>query len=53
MIEGRNVSLKANAAGDKGEADRLPTVVKLSWDFTGDHQSTTLHLTDLRAEIGT
>lgn len=52
-IVGRDVSLKSNAAGDKGEADRYPSVVKIAWDFTGDHQSTTLYLTDLRAEVRT
>lgn len=50
-IEGRDVTLKANAASDKGEARRFPTIVKVAWDFTGTRQSTSLHLTDLRAEV--
>lgn len=52
-IEGREVSLRTNAATDKGELPRLPFVTKIDWSFSGDHQSTTLHLTDLRAEVQT
>lgn len=50
-IDGRGVSLKTNAAGNKGEADRIPFVVKIAWSFQGANQTTTLHLTDLRAEV--
>lgn len=47
-IDGRNMSLKSNA-GEKEEAPRYPAVIGLDWTF-GRMQSTTLHLSDRRAE---
>jgi len=49
-IAGRDVSLHVNAASDKGEGRRYPFVTKIAWSFSGDRQTTTLQLTDLRAE---
>lgn len=52
-INGRKVDLKTNGASDKGEADRIPFVVKIAWQFSGTQQQTTIHLSDLRAEVTT
>ena len=52
LIDGRNVDLRANTAPTQtdGEQPFYPIVVKVSWSFTGDQQTTTLQLSDLRAE---
>jgi len=49
-INGRNVSLLVNAGAEQGEPASYPFVVALTWDFQGDKQSTTLQLSDRRAE---
>lgn len=49
-VQGRGVDLVANVGSSQGEAPAHPRVVGISWDFSGDRQSTTLHLSDLRAE---
>jgi hypothetical protein len=49
-INGREVSLLVNAGSESGEAKSYPFVVGLTWDFTGEHQSTVLQLSDRRAE---
>ena len=48
-VDGRNVSLRSNAAGEAGESPTYPTVVAISWDFDGK-QVTTLELSDHRLE---
>ena len=47
-IDGRNMSLRSSA-GTKNENPRYPSVIGLDWTF-GTSQSTTLHLSDRRAE---
>ena len=49
-INGRDVSLRANAAQEQREAPIYPFLVSISWQFTPDRQSTTLQFTDRRAE---
>jgi hypothetical protein len=49
-INGRDVSLLVNAGREQGEEASYPFVVAMTWDFQGEKQSTTLHLTDRRAE---
>jgi hypothetical protein len=52
LVDGRNVDLRANTAPTQSDDDQpfYPIVVKVSWSFTGDQQTTTLQLSDLRAE---
>jgi hypothetical protein len=50
LINGRDVSLAVNAAGEQGEAPSYPFVVGLTWDFQGSKQATTLQLADRRME---
>ncbi len=50
QIAGRDVSLTTNIGQDQGEAPTYPWVVGVSWSFEGDRQSTTLQLSDRRAE---
>jgi hypothetical protein len=52
QVAGRNVSLTTNIGQDQGEAPTYPWVVGVSWSFEGDRQSTTLQLSDRRADIG-
>ena len=47
-IAGRDISLRSNLTGS-GEAPFYPMVVGISWSFVGDRQSTTLQLSDMRA----
>lgn len=49
-ISGRDVTLQTNAANEAGEATTFPYVVALTWDFTGERQSTSLQLSDRRNE---
>jgi len=49
-IKGREISLQANVAEGQGEAPFYPTVVAIGRSFAGDRQSTTLQLSDRRAE---
>lgn len=48
-IDGRDVTLRTNAGTSQGEADRYPIVVGIDREL-GDRQSTTIHLSDRRAE---
>lgn len=48
-ISGRNVSLRANDGSAVGEGTVYPYITGIKWSFA-DRQSTTLYLTDLRAE---
>lgn len=48
-ISGRGMSLQTNAGADQGEGKQYPYVIGVDWDFSGG-QSTTLHLSDRRAE---
>ena len=50
QVAGRNVSLTTNIGQDQGETPTFPWVVGVSWSFEGDRQSTTLQLSDRRAE---
>jgi hypothetical protein len=50
QVAGRGVSLTTNIGQDQGEAPTYPWVVGVSWGFEGDRQSTTLQLSDRRAE---
>jgi hypothetical protein len=50
QINGRNVSLLTNAGVSQGEAAAYPFVVSVTWDFQGDKQTTTVQLSDRRAE---
>lgn len=50
VIEGRDVSLQVNVGASQGEGAAYPYVVGLTWDFAGNQQSTTLELSDHRAE---
>jgi hypothetical protein len=50
MIAGRNIALYTNAASDKGEGARYPLICKITWNFSGDQQTTQIQLTDLRGE---
>lgn len=47
---GRDVSFRTNAKAEAGEGARYPFVVKYSFTPLLDRQSTTIHLSDLRAE---
>jgi hypothetical protein len=51
QVAGRDVSLTTNIGQDQGEAPTYPWVVGVSWSFEGDRQSTTLQLSDRRADI--
>lgn len=48
-VSGRDLSLVQNAATEAGDAPRYPYVVGIDWTFS-PHQSTTMHLSDRRAE---
>lgn len=48
-ISGRGLSLCVNAGAEQGEAKRYPYVIGVDWGFANG-QSTTLHLSDARAE---
>lgn len=48
-IQGRDVGLRTNVGSDQGEAPVYPVVVGIDWSLDGG-QSTTLHLSDRRAE---
>lgn len=48
-ISGRGLSLQTNAGAEQGEAPRYPYVIGVDWGFANG-QSTTLHLSDRRAE---
>jgi hypothetical protein len=50
QVAGRGVSLTTNIGQDQGEAPTYPWVVGVSWSFEGDRHSTTLQLSDRRAE---
>jgi hypothetical protein len=50
QVAGRGVSLTTNIGQDQGETPTYPWVVGVSWSFEGDRQSTTLQLSDRRAE---
>jgi hypothetical protein len=50
QVAGRDVSLTTNIGQDQGETPTYPWVVCASWSFEGDRQSTTLLLSDRRAE---
>jgi hypothetical protein len=49
-VAGRDVSLTTNIGQDQGETPTYPWVVGVWWSFEGDRQSTTLQLSDRRAE---
>jgi hypothetical protein len=49
-INGRDVSLIVNAGDEQQEAPSYPFIVALTWDFTGEKQSTILQLSDRRTE---
>jgi len=49
-IAGREVSLQVNAGKEQQEAPSYPFVVAVTWDFTGEKQSTVLQLSDRRSE---
>jgi hypothetical protein len=49
-IDGRNVSLQTSVGADQGESPTYPCVVGLSWNFESERQTTTLQLSDRRAE---
>ncbi len=46
QIAGREVSFQINAGAEQQEAPSYPFVVAVTWDFTGEKQSTILQLTD-------
>ena len=50
QVAGRGVSMLTNAGTEQGEPSSYPYVVALTWDFQGENQSTTLQLSDRRAE---
>ena len=50
VIKGRDVSLATNIGVDQGESPVYPWIVGVSWNFEGDRQTTTLQLSDRRAE---
>lgn len=47
-INGRDVSFQTNLGSGQGESSIYPLIIGLSWDFTGERQSTTLELADRR-----
>ncbi len=49
-IRGRDVSLRTNVGVDQGEAPVYPWVVSVGWNFEGGRQTTTLQLSDARAQ---
>jgi hypothetical protein len=49
-VVGRNVSLATNLGIAQGEGPYYPRVVAITWDFSGDQQSTNLQLSDRRIE---
>jgi hypothetical protein len=49
-IDGRDVCLSTNVGQDQGETPTYPWVVGVSWSFDGDRQTTTIQLSDRRAE---
>lgn len=51
-IEGRECWLRANTSPSQtdNEQPMYPMVVKVAWNFQGDQQTTTIHLSDMRAE---
>ncbi|MHB1561510.1 MAG: hypothetical protein ACYC61_29015, partial [Isosphaeraceae bacterium] len=51
QVLGRGVSFGTNIAQDQGELPTYPWVVAISWGFEGDRQTTTLQLSDRRAEV--
>jgi hypothetical protein len=50
-VDGRDASLQTNVGASAGEAPTYPVVVGISWTFEPDRQSTTLQLSDRRAEV--
>jgi hypothetical protein len=50
LIDGIDVSLQTNNGVDAGEAPYYPQVVAKRWEFAGNRQTTTLLLSDHRAE---
>ena len=51
-INGRDLSFQTNLGDDQGEAPSYPSIVAVSWDFTGDRQATILELADWPDERG-
>ena len=49
-INGRNVNLLCNAGSEQEELPSYPFIVAVTWDFQGEKQSTTIQLSDRRAE---
>lgn len=49
-VSGRDLTFRSNLGTEYGEGPRYPSVVKVAWQFAGERQSTTIHLSDLRAE---
>jgi hypothetical protein len=50
-INGRDISLQTNLGTGSGESPVYPVIVSLTWDFTGQRQSTVLELADRRLEL--
>lgn len=48
-VKGRDLSLQVNAGVEQGEAERYPTIVGVTYEFTGK-QATILQLSDHRAD---
>ncbi len=51
QVQGRGVSFGTNIAQDQGELPTYPWIVGISWSFEADRQTTTLQLSDRRAEV--
>jgi hypothetical protein len=49
-IAGRDISFQTNAGIEQGEKPAFPVVHAVSWSIQGDEMSTTLQLSDRRAE---
>jgi hypothetical protein len=49
-IAGRDITFQSNIAANQKEKPWFPFVVGVSWHMAGDRESTTLHLSDIRAQ---
>lgn len=49
-VSGRGIDLRTNAGAGVGESPYYPSVVSVTWDFSGGRQATALELSDHRSE---
>jgi hypothetical protein len=49
QVYGRGISFQSNAAKGAGESPYFPSVVSVTWDFSGSQQRTLLELSDERS----